>query len=170
MQLESIDRCFEIPNTLYFEAVLMNAQRVLFATDFSETSEAAREFATSMALSMKAKMLIVNVVEPPPASMDLGFGGNAAAVVDESQAQAELEKVRPTNFEVEYEHHLLKGTPAHEILKFAKDQDVGLIAMGSHGRRGLLRTLMGSVAESVMRDATCPVATLKIPGEIAVKP
>jgi nucleotide-binding universal stress UspA family protein len=64
---------------------------------------------------------------------------------------------------VEVQHRLLKGDPATEILKLAEVEDIALIVMGTHGRTGLSRLLMGSVAEDVVRRATCPAMMIKVP-------
>jgi nucleotide-binding universal stress UspA family protein len=64
---------------------------------------------------------------------------------------------------LQYEHHYLKGIPVIEITGFAKREHVDLIVMASHGRTGLWRILMGSVAEGVMRKAACPVLIVKQP-------
>jgi nucleotide-binding universal stress UspA family protein len=61
------------------------------------------------------------------------------------------------------ERRLVIGDPALEILDEAQESKVDLIVMGTHGRSGLGRLLMGSVAESVVRKAACPVLTVKAP-------
>jgi hypothetical protein len=64
---------------------------------------------------------------------------------------------------VHVEHRLADGNPSEEILRQARDTGCDLIVMGTHGRRGLGRLLLGSVAEEVMRKAPCPVLTVKLP-------
>jgi nucleotide-binding universal stress UspA family protein len=64
---------------------------------------------------------------------------------------------------VSVEYHLLEGEPAEEIVRLAKSNNIDLIIMGSHGRTGLSRLLMGSVAEQVVRRAECAVLTIKHP-------
>jgi nucleotide-binding universal stress UspA family protein len=76
-------------------------------------------------------------------------------------------KVKPTDLNVFYKHRLMTGDPAKAILRLAKDEDVDIIVMGSHGRSGLSRMLMGSVAEAVVRNAECPVLTYKQPAQKA---
>jgi nucleotide-binding universal stress UspA family protein len=60
-------------------------------------------------------------------------------------------------------HRFFRGSPVVEILKFAQQAEIDLIVMGSHGRTGIFRLLMGSVAEAVMRKAPCPVLVVKQP-------
>ena len=74
-----------------------------------------------------------------------------------------LTKVVPTVPNVAYEHRYLTGSPAAQILKLAEQERIDLIVMGSHGRTGLSKVLMGSVAEGVMRKAACPVLIVKLP-------
>jgi nucleotide-binding universal stress UspA family protein len=64
---------------------------------------------------------------------------------------------------VTYEHHYARGVPSKEILKFANEQEIELIIMASHGRKGFARLLIGSTAEEVMRKAPCPVLIVKQP-------
>lgn len=78
-------------------------------------------------------------------------------------AERRLRAIKPGSKGVQFEHRLVRGEPAREILRLAKDENADLIVMGTHGRTGMLRALMGSVAEQVVRNAACPVLTLKIP-------
>jgi nucleotide-binding universal stress UspA family protein len=69
----------------------------------------------------------------------------------------------PKNKTVAYEHYYFKGSPVNEIVEFAERENVDLIVMASHGRTGLSRLLMGSIAEGVMRKAPCPVLIVRQP-------
>ena len=144
----------------------MKAQKILFATDFSESSDAARQFATSLARDTGASMLIVHVVEPPPRSVDTGLGGYVVEGEDEAASQQKLNATLPTDPAVSHSHKLLHGTPAKEIVKYAEEEGVDLLVIGSHGRTGLMRMLLGSAAEGVVRNATCPVITIKHPSKV----
>lgn len=73
-----------------------------------------------------------------------------------------LHAVLPTDPNVPFEHRMLKGDPAEEIVRFADEAHCELIVMGTHGRTGFKRLLMGSVAEAVVRRAKCPVLTYKV--------
>jgi nucleotide-binding universal stress UspA family protein len=74
-----------------------------------------------------------------------------------------LHAVVPTDPNVPFEHRLLTGDPAEEIVRFADEARCELIVMGTHGRTGFKRLLMGSVAEAVIRRAKCPVLTYRAP-------
>jgi nucleotide-binding universal stress UspA family protein len=132
----------------------------LFATDFSPTSGGALQYATSLARDSGALLLIAHVEELP-----LPYAGGEMYLAQPEYPNPEirrmLEAVVPPDKTVRYEHRLVLGTAAEDIVKLANEEGVDLIVMGTHGRTGLARVLMGSVAEAVMRHASCPVLTLK---------
>ena len=138
----------------------MNIKKILYSTDFSPTSNAALPLATSLARENGAVLLIVHVEEPAPA-----YGGGelyyAPVGPSNDELREMLQQVLPPDSQVPCEHHLITGTPARALARFAKDNDVDLIVMGTHGRRALSHVLMGSVAEAVVRRAPCPVLTLR---------
>jgi nucleotide-binding universal stress UspA family protein len=74
-----------------------------------------------------------------------------------------LEAIKPTDPDVAYEHRLITGDPSTAVARLAESEGVDLIIMGTHGRTGISRLLMGSVAEAVVRRAPCPVLTYKQP-------
>ena len=140
----------------------MTAKKILFPTDFSECSDAGLEHATALARQLGATLLIVHVEEPPLAYA----GGEMYYGVPEPDTRAleeMLKKVRPTDPSIPYEHRLVVGSPAHAICDLAEEENVDMIVMGTHGRTGLKRLLMGSVAEHVVRWANSPVLTFKEP-------
>lgn len=138
----------------------MGERKILFPTDFSHTSDAALALAVSLARERGARLLIVHVEEPPAA---YGEGGMYYGMADPAteDLQRMLAAIVPDDSTVPYEHRLLAGDPASAIPQVAEDEGVELIVMGTHGRTGLLRLLMGSVAEAVVRRAPCPVLVYK---------
>jgi nucleotide-binding universal stress UspA family protein len=78
-----------------------------------------------------------------------------------------LDQLLPSESDVQCERRLLMGDPATEIVALAEEENVDLIVMGTHGRTGIKRLLMGSVAEAVVRRASCPVFTYKQPRQVA---
>jgi nucleotide-binding universal stress UspA family protein len=138
----------------------MNARKILFPTDFSTVGQTALEMATSLARDRGAKLLIAHVEEPP-----MAYGGGelyyGIQEPDREELRRMLAEVVPTDPAVGYEHKLLVGSPAGAIVHLAEKEGVDLIVMPTHGRTGLSRLLMGSVAEEVVRKATCPVLTVK---------
>lgn len=138
----------------------MNAAKILFPTDFSVLGQTALEMATSLARDRGAKLLIVHVEEPP-----VSYGGGELYYGIEEPNRTELQRmlveVVPTDPAVGYEHRLLIGSPAGAIVHTAEKEGAAMIVMPTHGRTGLMRLLMGSVAEEVVRKAKCPVLTVK---------
>ena len=146
----------------------MSEAKILFPTDFSESSAAAIPHATALARERGADLIIVHVTEPPGA---LAAAGGFAGAVDPHPEydEQELKKVAPVDSHVAYEHRLVRGQPAEEIVQLAADEDVDLIVMATHGRTGLGHLLMGSVAEAVVRTAPCPVLTFRRPEKTECK-
>jgi nucleotide-binding universal stress UspA family protein len=138
----------------------MNAPKILYPTDFSTTGQTALEMATSLARDRGATLVIMHVEEPP-----MAYGGGELYYGIEEPDREELKRmlaeVRPSDPAVSCEHRLMIGSPATAIIEMAESENVELIVMATHGRTGLLRVLMGSVAEEVVRKAKCPVLTVK---------
>jgi nucleotide-binding universal stress UspA family protein len=138
----------------------MNTPKILFPTDFSTAGQAALAMATRLAKGSGAKLLIVHVEEPP-----MAYGGGelyyGIEEPDREQLKRMLSEVVPTDPAVPCEHQLMIGSPATTIVHVAEQEGVEMIVMPTHGRTGLLRMLMGSVAEEVVRKAKCPVLTVK---------
>jgi nucleotide-binding universal stress UspA family protein len=139
----------------------MSDAKILCPTDFSPHSDLALDHAAIYARASGATVLIVHVQEVSSAS---GEGMLHSGVrPDNPQTLARrLEGIRPGD-DVACEHRLLKGKPAQEILRVAKEEGVAMIVMGTQGRTGVSRLITGSVAEEVLRHADCPVLTVKVP-------
>lgn len=138
----------------------MEARKILFPTDFSHMSDAALPEAADLARGAGATLLIAHVEEPP---MMYGAGAMyyGSPEPDRDTLRNMLNEVVPPTSDVPYEHHLLFGDPAAELVALAERENVDLIVLSTHGRTGLMRMLMGSVAERVVQRAPCPVLTLK---------
>src|SRR5438874_710425 len=143
----------------------MKARKILFPTDFSPYGQEALRWATSLARDTGATLIITHVEEPP-----MAYGGGemylGAEEGDREELREVLIKVLPTDPKVPYEHKLLVGDPATAIVEAAETVGADFIVMGTHGRTGLTRLLMGSVAEAIVRKAKCPVLTVKHPGPL----
>jgi len=145
----------------------MNAYKILYPTDFSPMSLTALDVATSLARERAATLVIAHVEEPPLAYAGLEFDFRPEAPRDEILRV--LKEIVPTNISVPFEHRLIAGVPAPAIIDLAQREGIDLIVMATHGRAGLRRVLMGSVAEEVVRKAKCPVLTVK-PAAATVAP
>jgi universal stress protein A len=146
--------------------VNVNIKKILFPADFSESNASALAYATSLASTFGAELHIVHVDESENLMLVAepeGYAYAAAAVAENrKELKAQLEKIKPTA-NVSYRHHFLQGVASVEIRALAEREEIDLIVMSSHGRTGLSRLLMGSVAENVLRHAKCPVLILKLP-------
>ncbi len=134
----------------------MSQKTILFPTDFSTASDAVLGHAEALAKASGAKLLIVHVEEPP-----LAYGGGelyyGLPEPNTERIRSMLDGVRPSDASVPYEHRLTMGDPASEVVRIADEEKVEMIVLGTHGRTGLTRLLMGSVAEIIVRRASCPV-------------
>jgi nucleotide-binding universal stress UspA family protein len=131
------------------------------AVDLSELSREALDQAADLARALGADLTVAHVVAPPPpVAADLlvapgGVAGEAAreeeATLEAWRAVAEARAGRPVR------GRLLAGDPARELVRLAREEGSDLIVMGTHGRTGLRRALLGSVAAAVVREAPCAV-------------
>jgi nucleotide-binding universal stress UspA family protein len=137
----------------------VKTKKILVATDFSATSNAAVALATSLARQQGAQLLIVHVQESPLVYSGVEFDYRPEEPREEMLRQ--LQEVAPTDVSVPYEHRLIAGVPGPAIVAVAQKENADLIVIATHGRTGISRALMGSVAEEVVRKATCPVLTIK---------
>jgi len=146
----------------------MEIKKILFATDFSEGSSSSLPYAVDFAKRYGAKLYIVNVI------FDIAkASGSYVPHISMEELYKDMEKASKAQLEKCYieemksfkdvEHVVLKGVPYEEISRFASENKVDLIVIGTHGRKGLDRVLFGSTAEQVVRHAPCPVLTVRLP-------
>jgi nucleotide-binding universal stress UspA family protein len=144
------------------EIAMLPMHTILYATDFSENAEPAFDLASALAAEGCGKLVVLHVERPPLTTL----GGTAgvppiAPEYDRRDAWEKLQRFQPTRPGITVEHRLEFGDPKVVILQIAREIAADLIVLGSHGRTGLRRLLMGSVAESVVRKASCPVLTVR---------
>jgi len=135
-------------------------KNVLLATDFSPVSEAAFQYAEAIGRRFGSKLHVVHVFPPDAFKYVPGGAGEVPWDVDEQQAKQEMKHLEDRMDGLPHDATLVRGDVAEMIqtLIFAKNAD--MVVVGTHGRRGLGRVLLGSVAESVFRKAPCPVLTV----------
>ena len=140
----------------------MKTKKILCPVDFSSRSDAALDYASSLASESEALLFILHVDEGSvtyvPGYDDVGYFPEAPVNWEQEQRDR-LSRVTPTVEDVEFETRYLSGKPENEVLDFADREDVDLIVMGTHGRTGVARLLMGSVAEAVVRRAKLPLSS-----------
>jgi nucleotide-binding universal stress UspA family protein len=139
-------------------------QHVMAALDFSSPSLDAVEYAIQVANQFGAKMTLIHVVEPIYYE-ELGRQSVEPQWEKWVNWRAQLEQLAGTvsSFGLATEAIIRGGMPAESIVDCAKKQGCDFIVMGTHGRRGWSRFRFGSVAEAVLRQAPCPVLTVKSP-------
>jgi nucleotide-binding universal stress UspA family protein len=142
---------------------MIRVRKILYPTDFSPYSNQAYFHAIALAEVHRASLTILYVCVPGTAGQS--FRSHAAEL---EHWRDQLQQIRPTDNRIPVEHVLLEGDPANEIVRYACDAGMDLIVMGTHGRTGLERLLMGSVAEKVMRESPCSVMVVKLARTITV--
>ncbi len=133
-------------------------KKIICPVDFDANSPLALRAALDLAGDRGALMVLMHVVPIPPGpEVALPFGKM------EEEARTKLEKLAREKIDgrAVYEVEVTMGDPGVEILRAAKRHRADLIVMATHGRKGLRRLVLGSVAEKVVREAPCPVLTVK---------
>ncbi len=139
---------------------MIRIKKILYPTDFSSYSNQAYFHAIALAKNHNASLTVLFVYNPDITTTP---GSQGDEVVDRAYWQEQLEQIRPIDLEIPITHILLEGDPASEIVRYGRDVSADLIVMGTHGRTGVERLVLGSVAEKVLRDATCSVLVVKLP-------
>ncbi len=140
----------------------MTFRRILHATDFSPCSSAALAVAGSLADALHAELLVLHV--SPLTAVVRSSGISLVEADDADELAGRLRGLRPSAPGVAVTHRLEHGEPGVLIPRVAAEWGADLIVMGTHGRTGLLdRMLLGSVAETIVREAGCSVLTVKAP-------
>ena len=143
---------------------MIRITKILYATDFSSHSNQAYFHAVALAEKHGASLTIVFVYSPGLSAPNTpGQSGE-----DRDYWRNQLEQIRPVDDSIASHHGFLEGDPATEVVRYARDASMDLVVMGTHGRTGLERLLMGSVAEKVLREAPCSVLVVKLPKGIPV--
>jgi nucleotide-binding universal stress UspA family protein/mono/diheme cytochrome c family protein len=144
-------------------------KRILVPLDFSANSTRALDYAYALAKKFDAALHLVHVCEVP-SMMTGSMDAYAIAYTDWSQrlgdeAERELEKLQARLTGVKVSTEVLFGNPARAIVTTAHTNDADLIVMGTHGHGAVMHMVMGNVAERVVRNADCPVLTVRGPRE-----
>jgi len=134
---------------------MLIVDNILHPSDFTDNSAAALRYARGL-----SQLHVINVVEGSASALTMELGSMPGGAVGETADQRMLRVL---------DHHgitsdevvavSVQGDPHSEILHYAERHALGMIVMGTHGRRKLAQILMGSVAERVVRRSTCPVLT-----------
>jgi nucleotide-binding universal stress UspA family protein len=146
---------------------MIRLKKILYPTDFSDSSLEALRYAVSFARDFRAKLVLMHVVNEQIFSEGLNLPRVTAPEALEQELSAEAERrlkaLIPADERagLDRETVILRGLPFLEIVRYAKDNDIDLIVIGTHGRSGLEHVIFGSTAERVVRKAPCPVLTVQ---------
>ena len=147
---------------------MMPIRRILFPTDFSESADHAWMFALQFAQDFGADVHVLHVVAPPPRlteAYSMNFDPEKFAAVVTAETETFLDRLveGAKDRHLTFHREVRIGVDFHEIIDYARKHEIDLIVMATHGRTGLAHALVGSVAEKVVRKASCPVLTVKHP-------
>ncbi len=152
---------------------MIKIRKILYPTDLSEYALHALPYATELAANYKARLCLLYVVDnyligAPGA----GFAGQPDDLLHRVKESGirNLENLVSHIKDVEAESAVLIGTPHVEIVRYAREQDIDLIVLATHGRKGIAHALIGSVAEKIVQMSPCPVLTVKHPEHEFVMP
>jgi nucleotide-binding universal stress UspA family protein len=143
----------------------MTIEVILVATDFGEPARAALDWAIDLAKDLDARIVLAHVFDLPivglPDAAILVGAQTAARLTDEAQSALDAEVARVKDRGVSIKPALRQGDPRELVPVVAADVGAKLIVVGSHGRTGVLRGLLGSVAEDIMRHSPVPITVLR---------
>jgi len=142
-------------------------KRILVATDFSETADAALDYAVALAKELHANVIIMHAYELPiygfPSGALVASAEMASRIMTGAQEGVAAAAEARADRGVEIAQVVRQGMPWEEVHRVADEMNADLIVIGTHGRKGLARALLGSVAEKIIRTSTRPVLTIHKP-------
>jgi nucleotide-binding universal stress UspA family protein len=155
---------------------MIDLHRILVPTDFSKYSQNALTYAVAFAEKFGAELHLLHVVQdlavfipdmiavaPPVVPSVKEMTAAVYAAFDRLIEQNKLERFT-------FQRAVREGSPFYEIIRFAEEENIDLIVLGTHGHGGLAHMLLGSVTEKVVRKAPCPVLTVRHPEHEFVHP
>jgi nucleotide-binding universal stress UspA family protein len=146
----------------------MKVSKILAPVDFSAGSRIAVEYAVALAKALNSTVTLFHAHEMPGSMNSIvpGADNEVDAGLERAAAMQRLEAMRAEmqkETDVEIRVMVQRGSPAKEIVSYSLSGGFDMIVMGTHGRTGLKRVVMGSVAEAVVRRALCPILTVHLP-------
>jgi nucleotide-binding universal stress UspA family protein len=150
---------------------MLPIKKILWPTDFSEPSYVALTTAQELAEHFSAELTVINVITPiPVVSSPNGPAGFDVSVYQEQIKETSKESLQDViqeriSKEIKTQSKVMMGNAADEIVRAAQEESVDLIVIATHGETGWRHLVFGSVAEKVVRFASCPVLTIREPKE-----
>jgi nucleotide-binding universal stress UspA family protein len=146
---------------------MLSLRQILVPTDFSETSDKALDFAIELAQKFEASVVVMHAFEIPvigfPDGSIVATADVAARIQEAARKGLEATVAARAKRSVKLTSVLREGPAADEIRSLAEELKVDMIVIGTHGRRGLARALLGSTAENVVRTVHVPILTIHGP-------
>jgi len=145
-------------------------KRILVPTDFSNYADNALRQAVDIAKQYHAKIFLLHVIGDHIRQCIEDYCLSDAVVKEIEQdsmmasldnLKKEINRLSDDSSDIEISSYVKRGVPSEEVLREQEEKDIDLIVMASHGRTGISRILIGSVAEKVMRGAKCPVMLVR---------
>ncbi|OQA69035.1 MAG: stress protein UspA [Ignavibacteriales bacterium UTCHB2] len=141
-------------------------KKVLVPIDFSDYSKSALKYAINFSKFFNAEIILIYVVEPVIYPLDFSMGQIAMPSFStewDQRAKEELDKLAKKEINSSVKTIIKTGKPFLEIIETAKEENIDLIIIATHGHTGVEHIIFGSTAEKVVRKAPCPVLTLREP-------
>ena len=150
-------------------------QRILLPTDFSNYSATATKYACELAVRFEAELHLLHILEiqlDSTPGFAMGLALENYVVESRSAAEKRLADILDPHWSAGRKviQTVVDGSPRLQIIHYARQCDIDLIVLSTHGRTGLSHVIMGSVAENVVRTAPCPVLTVRPEGHQFVMP
>lgn len=145
-------------------------KRILVPTDFSNYADNALKYALDIAKQYQAKVFLLHIIDDNIQQCAVDYCLSDAVMneiiresitVSNDKLQQEINRVTGNASDIEISYYVKRGIPYDEILKEQGEKNIDLIVIASHGRTGIRRILIGSVAEKIMRGAKCPVMLVR---------
>lgn len=145
---------------------MVQVQKILFPIDFSESTEKYIPWVKTLVKQFDATLYLTSVT-PDMSNFATFYAPHASIKGFQKEVQTGAEKKMKEFIALHFrdvpkiETRVLTGRPADRVIELAKQEKIDLIIMGTHGRTGLERTIFGSVADKVVKNAPCPVLTIR---------
>ncbi|MDR4499428.1 MAG: universal stress protein [Candidatus Scalindua sp.] len=152
---------------------MISLKKILCPIDHSDCSKEALKYAVSFALRNEAVLYLLHVIDIR--TFDENLDTITKQIADESSINNLKKKLlecvpEEIRSDMKIEAIVVQGIPFVEIIKTAKDNEVDMLVLGTHGRTGLAHMMLGSVSEKVVRKAPCPVLTVRSSNQKFVMP
>ncbi len=152
---------------------MISLKKILCPIDHSDCSKEALKYAVSFAMKDEAKLYLLHIIDIR--SFSEGLDAMSKQIPDEEtleQLRTKLLDCIPEEIrdEMDVEAIVIQGIPFAEIISTAREKEIDMIVIGSHGRTGIAHMMLGSVSEKVVRKAPCPVLIVRQPNQKFVMP